>query len=280
MNYANSLSIYGFMNKNCSLIDNSLSFWKTKSHTQLVKCGGGLLDSIPESVQKMSYMYLDEDPQIKGTYKIEQITSKIDTSFWTENLNRHNHREIFETYRKYKTKIEVYSDVEYIKEHLNDIIAMIEEWRYADYGGMKYMWQERAGVDKAFFQRYVNDEFLQDQLSVYVFVHKELDNKIIGYSVMPNIYCHNKKYDIPEVSYMLRKCLLKNDKVNLRNITEYIDWWTFEATMVKFRLVEIAINWGCSDKGVKWYKEHKWPVLYKEDKWFLNINMKRDGTKR
>lgn len=271
MNYVNSLSIYGFMNKNCQKIDNSLSFWKTKSHSQLVSCIKPL-DIIPENVQKISYMYLDKDPGIKGTYMTEQITSIIDNTFLKDNLTRKNHKEIFETYRKYQSRITVHEDLNYIQRHYDDIIEMIEEWRYADYGGMKYMWQERAGVDKAFFKKYLEDIFLQDQISVYIFTHNELDNKIIGYSVMPNIYSINDHH-VPEVSYMLRKCLLKNDKVNLRNITEYIDWITFCNTMKNLNIDILAVNWGCSDKGVKWYKEHKWPLLYKENKYFVNIKL-------
>lgn len=271
MNYVNSLSIYGLINKNCSLIDNSLSFWKTKNHVQLVSCVKPI-DAVPESVQKLSYMYLDADPKVKGSYKMEQITSLVDLSMTRQNLRRYTHKEIFESFRKYKNKTEIIEDVNEIKDRYDDIITMINEWQYADYGGMKYRWQEHAGIDKAFFARYIDDGFLQDQISVYLFTHKELDNKIIGYSVMPKCYVINE-HNIPEFSYMLRKCLLKNDKVNLRNITLYIDWWTFNTTMIKHNACPIAINWGCSDKGVKWYKEHKWPVLYKEDKYFASIKL-------
>ena len=274
MNYVNSLSIYGFMNKNCYIDDNNcLAYWKTKSKSQYVQCihyDKSLLDS---DIKKISYMYLDENPMYKGSFMMEQITSNIDKTFIKDYINRQNHREIYESIRKYDSKIEVIKgSKDIIEKHYDEIIEMIKEWQYAEYGGMKYMWQERAGVDKSFFARYINSIFIQNNISIYLFFHKELENKLIGYSIMPNLYNINE-YNIPEFSYMLRKCILKNENVNLRNITLYIDWWTFNETMKKFSFDNIAINWGCSSGGVKAYKENKWPVLYKENKWFLNIKL-------
>ena len=217
-------------------------------------------------------MYLDEPLNVKGEFKMEQITSIIDNTYNIDNLCRQNHKEIYETYRKYKDKIIVNTDISYIESRYDDIFDMIETWRYADYGGMKYMWQERAGVDKSFIKRYLENTWLQDNSLIYLFTYKDTED-IIGYSVMPKVY--EIENDIPMFSYMLRKCILKSDKYNLRNITEYIDWYTFNDTLRTYNFDKILINWGCSEKGVKWYKIHKWDLYKLENKWFYNYKQNK-----
>ena len=77
-----------------------------------------------------------------------------------------------------------------------------------------------------------------------------------------------------ETSYLIRKCLVENR----RNLTEYIDWYTFNETMEKNSLEKeegIVINWGCSSGGVAWYKKNKWPIYKLEKKWFSNLKIKK-----
>lgn len=276
MNYVNNISIYGFLSKNYFIdSDNiSLSFWKKKDKSQLCICRNkDIIDNYnKDKLNKINYMYLDEPLNVKGEFKMEQITSIIDNTYNIDNLCRQNHKEIYETYRKYKDKIIVNTDILYIESRYDDIFDMIETWRYADYGGMKYMWQERAGVDKSFIKRYLENTWLQDNSLIYLFTYKDTED-IIGYSVMPKLY--EMENDIPMFSYMLRKCILKSDKYNLRNITEYIDWYTFNDTLRTYNFDKILINWGCSEKGVKWYKIHKWDLYKIENKWFYNYKQNK-----
>lgn len=275
MNYVNNISIYGFLSKNYFIDSDNigLSFWKKKDKSQLCICRNkDIIDNYNKvKLNKINYMYLDEPLNVKGEFKMEQITSIIDNTYNIDNLCRQNHKEIYETYRKYKDKIIVNTDISYIESRYDDIFDMIETWRYADYGGMKYMWQERAGVDKSFIKRYLENTWLQDNSLIYLFTYKDTED-IIGYSVMPKVY--EIENDIPMFSYMLRKCILKSDKYNLRNITEYIDWYTFNDTLRTYNFDKILINWGCSEKGVKWYKIHKWDLYKLENKWFYNYKKK------
>ena len=72
---------------------------------------------------------------------------------------------------------------------------------------------------------------------------------------------------MPEYKYLTRKCL---NVRGTRNLTELIDYLTFREL---FRANgeqegDFILNWGASSGGVKWYKEHKWPLYDKEWKWF------------
>ena len=270
MNYVNSISIYGFMNKNSFIDEDSigLTFWKKKDKKYICICRDNFNNYDINNFDKISYMYMEKPLNIKGETSMDEITSIIDKTYLENILCRQNHKEIYETYRKYYNKIKVINDIDYIKIRYNDIINMIETWRYADYGGMKYMWQERAGIDKAFITRYLNDIYLQNNCILYLFIYNET-NDIIGYSVIPKLYELNDE-QLPVYSYMLRKCILKSNNYNLRNITEYIDWYTFNETLKNNNFDKIIINWGCSTGGVKWYKIHKWPLYKLEKKYFLN----------
>ena len=147
MNYINKISIYGLMNKNCLIDDSSYenSFWKNKSKTKLVKLVDykdyeDILKDNP-NIKQISYMYLDKSPDTNKKFfsSCEQIESIIDKSFLRKNLTRKNHREVFETVRKFDKVIYVEkNNIDFIKNNYNDILKMIEEWRFSEKGGMKY----------------------------------------------------------------------------------------------------------------------------------------------
>ena len=261
MNYVNKDSIYGLMNKYCEY-DTSQSFWKNRKHSKKVVCCD--YEEYDNSCNEINYMYLDNPIGIKGEYSVNQIRSIIDESFLGNNLTRQNHREIFETVRKYYTKIRVRTSFEDFNKYYEKLIEMIEIWRYEL--GYKYRWQEHAGIDKAFFIRCLDENFFNNYL-VYLFFIEDED-VLVGYSVMPKKYSLNEN-GLNEASYIIRKTRnIVYDK-KLRNITEYIDWYTFHDYLLKNKLNNIIINWGCSGGGVEWYKEHKWPLYDKEKKWFL-----------
>ena len=261
MNYINNDSIYGLMNRFCDY-ETEHSFWKNKKHTKKVICVDYIEDSCPE----VNYMYLNNPTGIKGEYSINQIRSIIDESFLGNNLNRKNHQEIFETVRKYYRKIRVRTSFEDFNKYYEKLMEMIEAWRYEL--GYKYRWQEHAGIDKAFFIRCLSEKFFNNYF-VYLFFLEDEDI-LVGYSVMPKRYSLNEN-KINESSYIIRKTLDVIDGKKLRNITEYIDWYTFQDYLLKNNLDKIIINWGCSSGGVEWYKEHKWPLYNKQEKWFVKI---------
>lgn len=83
---------------------------------------------------------------------------------------------------------------------------------------------------------------------------------------------------MPEYKYLTRKCL---NVWGTRNLTEFIDYWTFREL---FRVNgerdgDFIVNWGASSGGVKWYKEHKWPLYDKEWKWFYKEKPSCEGKK-
>lgn len=264
------------MNKNCFIDPNapSRSFWKTRTKSKLVKCVSGLdLDCFvfdhPE-ISQINFMYLDCPLlQAKGKCSsMEQIESLIDSSFLSENISRHNHRDIFESVRKYKKSVYATNDFDIVKNRFNDIVSMIEKWRYSQKGGMKYGWVEHAGIDKACIKRYIENPIFRSQVDFYLFIDKK-SSDIVGYSMIEKTpYVNNEK--LFEFPYLIRKCLVEDR----RNITEYIDWWTFNETMQKNRLSNMIVNWGCSSGGVHWYKTHKWPLYRLEKKWFYTWKKK------
>ncbi len=280
MNYINKISIYGLMNKNCLIDDSSYenSFWKNKSKTKLVKLVDykdyeDILKDNP-NIKQISYMYLDKSPDTNKKFfsSCEQIESIIDKSFLRKNLTRKNHREVFETVRKFDKVIYVEkNNIDFIKNNYNDILKMIEEWRFSEKGGMKYGFIEHAGIDKACFKKLIEDETFRNKVDVYIFL--DLSKKIVGYSMIEKSIYKNEE-NLFETSYLIRKCLVENR----RNLTEYIDWYTFNETMEKNSLEKeegIVINWGCSSGGVAWYKKNKWPIYKLEKKWFSNLKIKK-----
>lgn len=269
MNYVTPVSIYGLMNKNCFINPDSpsRSFWKTRAQTKLTKCVSPLdiatFSSNHPEIKQINFMYLDAPiGSIKGEILMDQIESVIDSSFLEGNITRPKHRDLFESIQKYKKAINVITDADLVKSRLDEIIAMIEAWRYSQQGGMKYGWVEHAGIDKACIRKYVEDEDFRNKVDFYLFVDST-SNKVVGYSMAEKkIYTNDES--IPEMVYLVRKCLTEGR----RNITEYVDWWTFNKTMKKNSLDRLIVNWGCSSGGVHWYKTHKWPVYKIEKKWF------------
>lgn len=256
------------MNKNCFINADSpsRSFWKTRSQSKLTKCVAGLdvdvFASNHPSVKQINFMYLDSPIGLNGESATEQIESIIDESFLECNISRQNHREIFESIQKYKKTIYVEEDVECVKKRIDDVLSMIEAWRYSNQGGMKYGWVEHAGIDKACVKKYVENEEFRSKVDFYLFIDSSNDS-VVGYSMIEKTIYQNET-GLPETPYLIRKCLTEGR----RNITEYVDWWTFNRTMQKNELNELVINWGCSSGGVRWYKMHKWPIWKLDKKWF------------
>lgn len=277
-NYINENSIWGLMNRYASLnkeIGTGLSFFKTKNKKKVVFFEKQSKE-IEDQFSQVNYMYLNKDPNIKGSYSVDQITSIIDSELFN-NPRGKKYREIRETVNKYSFSkhINVYG---LYPSNVKDVLDMIEEWRYLNNGGMKYGWQEHAGIDKAIVIRYIN-KYLSNKndrsenkdfpnvytnLRGYVFY---LNGKCIGYSIIDLTPTEND--GLPEFKYLTRKVLNLKE---LRNITEYIDHQTFFNTwLINNRPPKFLINWGCSSGGVKWYKTHKWSLYKLEKKWFYTI---------
>lgn len=277
MCYVNNNSIYGMMNKNCEVIfDNTYSsFYKTKNKKKITVFNYILSKDEEEKYDEVNYMYMDEKSNIKNAYKLTNVISLIDHNLFM-NFNRKDYKELYETYRKFINKginiVEYDSNNESMKAEL---FEMIEKWRYADNGGMKYGWQEHAGIDKSFFQRYDKMEKYQQnkfQVLLFYFPNKDYIYECVGYSVIEREYSWLDSK--PKFSYLIRKCIM-----NERNITEFIDYITFNSLFNynKFDLdggIDFLVDWGASSGGVLWYKTHKWKVHRLEDKWFYKVKNK------
>lgn len=264
LNYINELSMYGLMNKNAfvNYDSNKLSFYKTKNKKKVVFFEK-LSEEEESKYDQINYMYLNEDPNDKRAYSVEQIVSIL-TNEMFEGMPGKKYREIRETVNRYKNKIEIKPINKDTKE---SIIDMIEKWRYMDNGGMKYGWQEHAGIDKAIIARYIKEDLREAIIGMSFWYNGEC----IGYSMIER-YASDINNDIFEYKYLTRKVINKKE---LRNITEYIDWFTFSQLYKNHKIYhdsdKFLVNWGCSSGGVHWYKTHKWPVYSIDKKWFLTI---------
>lgn len=261
-NYINERSIVGLMNKNGIICeDYPMSFYKVKNKSKIVVCGERLSEEDEQKYKQVNYMYLNEDPKIKGSYKMTQVISEIHPYEMFCSLPGKKYREIRETNHKFAKML--YSNrlsTEWLcKENYEDVINMINEWEYSEKGGKKYMWQSHPGIDKNVVTRYVNGE-LKGCFAIVFYI----DDKCVGYSC-----CEIGKFDTPnqEIKYLTRKTLN-----NYRNLTLFVDWYTFYKLHQGIGFDHtFKINWGCSSGGVLDYKTKKWPVYSLEDKWFLTI---------
>lgn len=267
MCYVNNNSIYGMMNKNCEpIFDNSyLSFYKTKNKKKITMFNHILSKDEEEKYDEVNYMYMDEKPNIKGAYKLTNVISYISNNLFID-LNRKQYKELYETYRKFSNMNIRFIDYDSNNKNMRiQLFEMIEKWRYANNGGMKYGWQEHTGIDKSFFERYdLMSEHDKNRFQVLIFY---LNDELIGYSVIEREFNHINNF--PKFSYLIRKCLM-----NERNITEYIDYITFYLLWNDLRFIGIKdflVDWGASSGGVLWYKTHKWKVYSLKDKWFYKI---------
>lgn len=267
MGYVNNNSIYGMMNKNCEIIfdNNYCSFYKTKNRKKITVFNHTLNKKEEEKYDEVNYMYMEEKPNIKGSYRLTNVISYMDNNIFA-NLNRKTHRELFDTFRKFTNKGIRFTHYDSNNEKMKtQLFEMIEKWRYDSNGGMKYGWQEHAGIDKSFFQRYdlMSDE-CKRKFQVLIFY---LNEELVGYSAIERefVYVDN----LPKFSYLIRKCLMEE-----RNITEYIDYITFYSLWEELRNVNegnFLVDWGASSGGVLWYKTHKWKAYNKKDVWFYKV---------
>lgn len=278
MCYINNNSIYGMMNKNCEKInnDNYCSFYKTKNKKKITIFNYVLSEEEEEKYDEINYMYMDSKPNIKGSYKLSNVLSLLESKLFT-NLNRKDNKELYETYRKFINRGINICEYDFNNIDMkNDILQMIEKWRYSDKGGKKYGWQEHAGIDKSFFDRYDKmEQWERDKFQILIFYLFNKETTLydcVGYSVIEREYnLYDKK---PKFSYLIRKCLMIE-----RNITEFIDYITFKSLYEKCKFdldggIDFIVDWGSSGGGVLWYKTHKWKVYEIKDKWFYKKRKK------
>ena len=278
-NYIDKWTCIAMMNKNCTLLGGScLGFNKTKNGSKVAVFS---LDyAFDQSKHKqVSWLYLDEKPEgqlAKSAYCLEEIVSRIDGKkmFW-EGVERpagvlagEKNIEWRGTVNKWrKAECEGRLAIEPLSAgNCDDVVGMVERWRYMENGGMKYGWQERAGCDKALVKRYAsNFEGIQDYVQGLVF---KLDGIVVGYSCIEKVALSYVD-GLPEVKYLTRKVV--NAK-GTRNLTEYIDYKTIEHSYKSCKCPEtLLVNWGASSGGVHWYKTHKFPVHSLETKWFASM---------
>lgn len=265
MSYVDRVSIWGMMNKNASLCTKypQPSHYKVKSGKKLVVfCSSPIPDEF--QYEEVNYMYLDKDPGVRGSTHIDEIVSIIDCEKYFETLPGSEYREIRETRNKYINKIEAKAIT---TDNYLEILNMIEKWRYSS--GMKYGWQEHAGIDKVLIERYILDSQKWDR--DVIMTSFWIDDKCIGYSCIERKSLQERD-GIPEYVYLTRKVL--SDSC-MRNITEYIDWWTFREVYRANREEKFLVNWGCSSGGVRWYKTHKWRLYSLTKKWFYKYKREK-----
>lgn len=185
-NYINRFTCIAMMNKNCIMDKDDFIFYKNRKRTKTVICGKR---GAPCSDGEISYMYLDEDPGVENSYKMEEIASKLEPCMFKQTegksiLPGKRFTELRGTVNKWSAFVKSgkFTAEPLSKSNADDALAMVEEWRYLDNGGKKYMWQERAGCDKAFIRRIVEDyRGIRDGILANVF---RFDGKCIGYSTI------------------------------------------------------------------------------------------------
>lgn len=264
-NYINDISIWGLMNKNAFINTdiNKLSFYKVKNKSKVV-----LFDydsELAKRYKQVNFMYMDSIPEgVKGVSSVDQITSVINKAYFdnTTKLQNNRYKEVMATVRRYTKLNNIIAKI-ITQDDETNIVDMIEKWRYADNGGVKYKWQEHAAIDKACVNKYITDTEFRTKTIGLVFYTKNL-KECLGYSLIANYIDEDC-----EVKYLTRK--VYNQK-GYRNLTEYIDWLTFKTVWEYTNKPDnLYINWGCSSGGVHWYKTHKWIIHSLEKKYFLTV---------
>lgn len=269
-NYINERSVLGLMNGRAFLTSSAgdrLAFSKTKSESKIVLFSFREEDKEKLSEKEVSYMYLDEKPDIPRAHWLTQVESEFEPEYFL-SLSRKTDKEMFQTFRKFSTKKElkvIELDEDNIQEMEPKLDRMISIWQISAKGGMKYMWQEHAGIDKAFFKRYSEEpgKFEKEFRTLLFFWMGEL----VGYSVI-----EREPDESGEHKYIIRKVLVEHE--GFRNITEYVDFVTFKRVFEENGRKRFSVNWGASSKGVLWYKMHKWPLKAASKKWFALLKKK------
>ena len=238
----------------------TLSFYKTRNKKKITICGTRLDEEKEKEFTQINYMYLEDQPPLKGAYSKNNVLSYIDSGFFTGMVGN-KYRGIRHAVNHCKDKIRV----ERLSiENLDDVLEMIEKWRYDEYSGLKYGWQEHAGIDKALVTKIVNG---QADLSLFGIVFYYND-ECVAYAT--SSYLYKTENEIPEFHYITRKVWCG---CGLKHLTEFVDWYMFK-TLYGIVEKDFIVNWGCSDGGVYWYKTHKWPLYKLDKKWFVTIKNK------
>jgi len=275
-NYVNRLTCLAMMNKNCVFDSSSgnVRFWKSKARNRLVAFSGDAVAAV--GLKQLTRMYLDFDPGVKGSYCMDEIVSEIDCLEFFDGIGADrrilNGRRFIDMRGAVNKWSRMMSEGRLTAEplcagNLDDVVSMIEKWRYMENGGMKYMWQERAGCDKAFCARIVSDfEGLASDVISTVF---RLDGECVAYSTIPKAPTSFSEDGAPYVTYLTRKVV---NEPGRRALTEFVDWYTFrEFHRANPEYGVFLVNWGASTGGVKWYKTHKFPLHDMERKWFVSL---------
>lgn len=303
LNYChNEITTLGMMNKNCYFnydMYNSYFRNKAKSNVTIYNINKYNIQSVLDYINKNNFKtvsLLYSDINIKdilidngyilydynvSSYKEEQIVSVLNKSYFEGEdgfLKGKQFKELRPYIKRYKDIVKVRN----IYQSKDDVIEMIDTWKQTV--GQKYSIRCRAGVDKSLVERYVKDKMAETLIGFAFYIYNKEQNKdiCIGYAITRRnpdefIETSNHKFE-PVFNYMCRKVLTD---CGLRNITEYIDWYVFNQLYYQYTHIypqqdtdNIYINWGCSSGGVKWYKEHKWPLYQKDIKYFYKLKHK------
>ena len=127
-NYINDISIWGLMNRNCFLNhDNpdSLSFYKVKDKSKITICKDRMCEDDEKRFTHISYMYLDEKPDIKGCKSMNMVLSHIVPDFF-EGMKGKEYIDIRHTVNQCNKKIHIEP---LNSSNYNDVFKMIEDWR-------------------------------------------------------------------------------------------------------------------------------------------------------
>lgn len=304
-----NITLYGMMNKNCSFYPYmKRTFYKTKSKNNIVICNPNLnfinnianalyMDSLSKNTyKKISFMYCNdnikdkllENSYIKDNYSISSYKEEEIVSVLNYNYFEYSESKDFMTGKEFKELrpyIKRYKNIIKVRNIYNskdDVIEMLDKWKDDESCGKKYGIRCRVGVDKALVERYVKEKLGESLIGFAFYTYnKELNKDIcIGYAITARNPI-DIVYSCPVFSYMCRKVL---NNIGYRNLTEYIDWYVFNHLYTEYCSKfnrnlprQIFINWGCSSGGVKWYKEHKWPLYKKETKWFYTLKYKEQN---
>ena len=225
-----------------------------------------IFDQYP-NFTKMSVGYLTEDNYLslknnigskatKNKYTSTLVLSKFDDNFF--NLSGKARTELRETRNSLDRRF-YYKVNEPAGLTLNSKVESLLKW-WDENPGQKYGWQRHSGYDRNFFNNLYKD--LENKITLLTFYDKST-NEMVGYSAVSNdtILFDNKRV----VPYIIRK-----SKTDIRNITLYIDYYTFK-TVYDANKEAFYVNWGASSDGVLKYKTTKFPVGHQEKSYFLTL---------
>lgn len=225
----------------------------------------------------------DKNVSVYNKFKLSSLISYMSADYF--ELGGKDFKETRETRNKLdKEELVYYVDNCDPSTIGREVDALINEWNDT-VGGMKYRRTNHSGYDKNFFKEYYpkhKDDFYS--LFFYDAIRWGVTgpkSKLIGYSIISkqqiqmDAFKTTDTMSIPCYSYLIRKCLTKN---NIRNLTLYIDHCSFKNIFDKQTgLVpdsSFGIHWGASKGSLLSYKESKFPVMSKNNIVFFTLKAK------